>query len=403
MSPEPRRRVLIVEPDCDGHHAFWLVLLVEAHRRAGWAVSVLGAAGDERVAAQAGLRGYSWSGVAWIQAVAPGRGGRDLVAQAASVAAERGVERVFFAFLDNVWGGLTTLAGEGRAALAGKVSGVWFHPYALDAAWRWAPPLGKRWKERGRLHRFWATGAAAGLFASVYFLVEEGAERLREVSPAVRSHVLADPYEREPRLDREAAREWLGIGAGRMVFLHIGSPERRKGLPDVIEAFGRLAREAVAGATAQGRPLLLRVGRNDRLGAGERAALDALVEGGWATTVERHVPAEELMEYFAASDWVLIPYRKFRYSSGILANAAGAGRPVIASGYGYIGRTVEAEKLGLVYRHGSARALAEALGEASRSGGAEQVSFTIRAESRAARAPEMFVRRMSEWLLPSPT
>jgi hypothetical protein len=76
------------------------------------------------------------------------------------------------------------------------------------------------------------------------------------------------------------------------------------------------------------------------------------------------------MEYFAAADRVVIPYRKFRYSSGILANAIGAGRAVIAADHGEIGRAVAELGVGELYPHGSVTGLAAALGRALAEGGA---------------------------------
>lgn len=357
------RRVLIVEPDSDGHHAFWLVLLILAHRRAGWAVSVLGDETNVALREQAELRGLNLAKVDWHRAVAPGRGGRALVAQAAELAGRLAAERVFFAFLDNVWEGLLGLDAGARRALAGRLEGVWFHPYALDACWRWAPPLGKRWAQRGRVHRgLRAGGALAQFFRGFYFLVDEAVEQLPQVASGLRAVRLPDPYERAPKLTREEARERFGLPEDRMIFLHIGSAEPRKGLPDVIEAFARL--EAKAGAGWARRPLLLRVGSNKRLTAEERVGLNALVEAGAARLVESFVPAGDLMEYFAACDRVLIPYRKFRYSSGILANAMGAGRPVIASDYGHIGREVGLNSAGARFAHGSVPGLELCLREA---------------------------------------
>lgn len=383
------RRILIVEPDSDGHHAFWLVLLIQAHRSAGWTVSVLGDEASPAFREQAELRGLNLAKVDWHRACAPGRGGRALVAQAAELARSLAAERVFFAFLDNVWDGLLELGADARRALAGRLEGVWFHPHALDSSWRWAPPLGKRWTQRGRMHRALRSGGAlAELFRGFYFLVDEAVERLPLIAPGLRASRLPDPYERAPKLTREEARGRFGLPQDRMIFLHIGSAEPRKGLPDVIEAFTGLMARADEGAPGWARrPLLLRVGSNKRLTAAEWTGLDALVAADAARLVETFVPAAELMEYFAACDVVLVPYRKFRYSSGILANALGAGRPVIASDYGHIGREVRRLNAGVVFEHGSAGALesivAETLadGAALRAGAPETNPAAVDAEA----------------------
>ena len=372
------RRVLILEPDLDGHHAFWLALLIEAHRRTGRAVEVLTAPDASRLHAQAELRGFDLGGVRLHAARESAEAG--LLRQAREIAAATGTERILIAFIDSYWSAILAEA-SGVSAQGAKLSGIWFHPYALDAQWRWAPAWGKRWRVRGRVHRFLRSARAAGVLDSLCFLVDEPVSRLRRINPAIRGHLLPDPYEREPRLDRTAARRLLGVPEDRTVFLHLGSAERRKGLPDVLNAFAALtARPDPAWARP---PLLLRVGTNDRLRRAERALLDELTVRGQASVVERFVPADLLMEYFAACDWVLVPYRKFRYSSGIVANATGALRPVIAADHGQIGREVARDGLGLLYAHGSSAALAGALSKALVApGGAERFTEGLKSARR---------------------
>jgi glycosyltransferase involved in cell wall biosynthesis len=392
------RRVVILEPELEGHHAFWLSMLIEAHRRAGWEIEVLTAADTTHLREQSRMRGYDLeTGVRLGTARAADKAG--LLVEARELARETGAERIFVAFLDHYWAAILAEAvgsgGAGEAKRLGgpdraKLSGIWFHPHALDAKWRWAPPLGKRWATRGMVHRFLRSARAAEVFDTVYFLVDEPRVFLGRVNPAIRSHVLPDPYEREPKLDREAAREKFCLPQERVIFLHLGSPERRKGLPDVIEAFGQLRRER-GGKTGVGggEPLLLRVGSNAGLRAAERAKLAALVDAGWAVTVECFVPSEDLMEYFAACDWVLLPYRKFRYSSGVLANAIGAGRPVIASDYGEIGRVVRCLN-GRAFPPGSAAGLKNALARAT-----NDVRYLPKIKDlERSRSAEAFIERM---------
>jgi glycosyltransferase involved in cell wall biosynthesis len=396
-------RVVILEPDLDGHHAFWLSLLVEAHRRAGWAVEVLTAVDAARLHAQAALRGYLLGPAEGVRLHAVREGGGDaaLLAQARELARASGAERIFVAFLDRFWSAiLAEDAAVAEGAGAARIEGIWFHPHALDARWRWAPPLGKRWATRGRLHRFLASPRAAARLAGIVFPVAEPEAALARVNPRLGARVVPDPFEREPALGREAARARLGLPAERFIFLHLGSPERRKGLPDLLAAFaslpagvrGRALLVRAEPAEWRGRkPLLLRVGSNARLKGAERRRLEALRAEGWVRTVEDFVPAEELMEYFAAADRVVIPYRKFRYSSGILANAIGAGRAVIAADHGEIGRAVAELGVGELYPHGSVTGLAAALGRALAEGGAAPRAEAAAVRARAGRTAEAFI------------
>ncbi len=383
------RRVLILEPDLDGHHAFWLALIIEAHVRAGWAVEVLTAPDPEPLRAQARLRGWDPAGLRLHALEATGDGRK--LDQARAVAAATGAGRIFVMFLDRFWVPFLVRAEAWTKDSGPRLAGIWFHPHALDTRWRPAPPFGKRWTLRGRIHRFVRSRLAGRLFEAVYFLLDEPAGRWRRLVPETPAYVLPDPFERRPRLDAAAARTALGLPSDRTIFLHLGSPERRKGLVETLAALDALVAD---GRLPAGRPpMLLRVGRNDRLIASERGRLQRLVASGWVRTVEEFVPAEQLMEYFAASDWVLLPYRKFRYSSGILANAVGSGRPLLAADQGHVGRVVAEAGLGRVYPPGT-DTLAVALRAALESGAADAAAPGLAAEA-VRREPERLVGAMA--------
>jgi glycosyltransferase involved in cell wall biosynthesis len=383
------RRVLILEPDLDGHHAFWLALIIEAHVRAGWAVEVLTAPDPGPLRAQARLRGWDPAGLRLHALEAKGDGRR--LDQARALAAATGAERIFVMFLDRFWVPLLVRAEAWAADSGPRLAGIWFHPHALDSHYRFAPPFGKRWSLRGRIHRFVRSRLAARLFTAIYFLLDEPAGRWRRLVPGTPAFVLPDPFERRPRLDATAARTELGLPPDRTIFLHLGSPERRKGLVETLAALDTLV--ADDRLPVERPPLLLRVGRNDRLIASERGRLQRLVAAGWVRTVEEFVPAEQLMEYFAASDWVLLPYRKFRYSSGILANAVGAGCPILAADQGHVGRVVAEAGLGRVYPPGT-ETLARAIGAALAPGAAVDAAPGLAAEA-VRREPERLVGAMA--------
>jgi len=73
-----------------------------------------------------------------------------------------------------------------------------------------------------------------------------------------------------------------------------------------------------------------------------------------------YIPEDEVKYYFLSADAVILPYRRvFKGTSGILQNAAAAGRPVIATDVGEIGRIVREYSLGLVVEPESQEALRE--------------------------------------------
>ena len=57
-----------------------------------------------------------------------------------------------------------------------------------------------------------------------------------------------------------------------------------------------------------------------------------------------------LAEHFRASDFVVLPYRKFGGSSGIFIHALHHGKPLLVTDYGMIGRQVRALDCGRVFR-----------------------------------------------------
>ncbi|MEL7089091.1 MAG: glycosyltransferase, partial [Planctomycetota bacterium] len=135
------------------------------------------------------------------------------------------------------------------------------------------------------------------------------------------------------------------------ILLHPGSAGRRKGLGVLLDAYARLASRRVPA------PFLYRVGPND-LRARHREQLARMVRSGQAAEINRYVSTADLADAFAACDWVAMPYRKFRHSSGVLALARAANRPVVAPDYGHIAQQVRDGQPGRLYRHGSTPDLA---------------------------------------------
>jgi len=75
-----------------------------------------------------------------------------------------------------------------------------------------------------------------------------------------------------------------------------------------------------------------------------------------------YIPEEDVKYYFLSADIVILPYRKvFKGTSGIFQNAAAAGRPVIATDVGEIGRIVKENSLGIVVEPESPSALAKGI------------------------------------------
>jgi glycosyltransferase involved in cell wall biosynthesis len=128
------------------------------------------------------------------------------------------------------------------------------------------------------------------------------------------------------------------------------------------------------------------VGEPRHLSQLDRDKMDELTARGIGHFVNRRVPNEDFEDYFCAADFVLLPYRKFRYSSGILANAIYSKTPVIATAKGLIGATVQQERLGYTLSSLKVSHYAQTVLDALK-----QPTPAITEESAAKRAPGVFV------------
>jgi len=375
------KRTLIVDPAPAGPRAFYLSLIAAA--LGPDQVHLLVPAGHRHLAdcfARRGLdlQDFSASAVDDAEAAA-------LITRASAVAREHGCGRVFFAFLDSLIEPLLT----GSERFPCPVSGIWFHPYALDRRYRWLPPLDKRLRHRRTVHRA-LRGLPDGLIIErLFFLDPLAITALREINTSIPSTVLPDPWEKSPELDRATARTRFRLPDDRTIFLHIGSSEKRKGLADALAAFDRLSENPLM----NGRTLLLRVGENDRLVERDRKRLESLAARDLVRVIDGFVPEADFIEYFAAADWILLPYRNFRHSSGILSNALAAGRPVLAADHGLIAATVLESGCGILFRHRSRADLSRKIREAG-----EKAAPEIAPDARAKLAPERFISILRDHL-----
>jgi len=333
-------KVLIIEPKPSGHCAFYLSLIVQAFPESE--ITLLAPREDTGIRDHFKRRDLEFESYKFVEPLSCEAA--SVVRQAAEIVRAGGFQKVFFSYLDTYLQELL-LRKDGFPC---PVSGIWFHPHDLDGKYRWLPPLDKRLGRRGRVHRTLRKVHSNLVFEHLFFLDPASVEKLHSLNPRIAASILPDPWEKRPTLDMSQARERFGLPADRKIFLHIGGSEKRKGLVDVIAAFDEICRQQNGSP-----PLLLRVGENERLNNEDRQRLISLEKEGFARLVEGYVPEEYFTEYFSAADWILIPYRSFRYSSGILSNAIGAGKPVIAANYGLIGATVNKRSLGLLFRHKS--------------------------------------------------
>lgn len=188
----------------------------------------------------------------------------------------------------------------------------------------------------------------------------------------------------EVQLQRE-----YGIEAGRRIFLFFGSMSARKGVGELVEAIQSLSMEAAQKAA------FIFCGLPE---PGYAQRYHELIENlvGERPDVclhrdERFVSSTRMRALFEQADWILMPYTRPEYSSGILAHAAAAATPVIGPAEGLVGRQIREHGLGLdVPPDALSRGLEEAV--------AKVYAFDepVRQAFVAASSPEQFAATLLE-------
>jgi glycosyltransferase involved in cell wall biosynthesis len=160
-------------------------------------------------------------------------------------------------------------------------------------------------------------------------------ERLR--SP--RWSLMPDPVERPDAIPVQEARRRLGIPQDGRVLGCVGTIDRRKGVDLLLEAFARAA------LAPTDRLLLLGV-QDEAVRAALTGPHAPLVRAGRIIAMDRFVSPEEFASGVLAMDLVCTPYPAHIGSASIVIRAAAAGRPVLGSTFGWVGRTIPMFALG---------------------------------------------------------
>jgi glycosyltransferase involved in cell wall biosynthesis len=146
---------------------------------------------------------------------------------------------------------------------------------------------------------------------------------------AARPAVMPEPIAPPSTTDRQAARESLGVPLDGRYVACTGLIDRRKGCDLLIRAFA----EAKLGPADR----LLLVGQHDD--AVRRLLAEDCrepVRSGRIVSVDRFVSTDELGSALAASDLVCTPYPHHIGSASIVLRAAAADRPVLGSDFGWV-------------------------------------------------------------------
>ena len=286
---------------------------------------------------------------------------------AVSLAEKIQVNRVFFPNYGSIVYDLGKYAPRMRVHSL-DIGGIWLRPEIYDMRRNMFQSVslmvfrGDKTKKERRLRRrvirnvrgqkLIQSSAASEGHLTLFFTDEEVVNDRGIIEFVGTTHLICDPWISRGDVSKRDAREKLGLPFDKKIFLHLGTDRLEKGLGDLCRAFSGLPEDR------KGKSLVFRAGR---VKPEECPLLQTLLEGGYARILDVYLSQEQIDLCYRASDWVLLPYRDQKESSGILVNAAANNRPVIVSDYGLISKWTKAYKLGLCFEHKNIQDLAEKL------------------------------------------
>jgi glycosyltransferase involved in cell wall biosynthesis len=169
-----------------------------------------------------------------------------------------------------------------------------------------------------------------------------------------RSHLLCSKFRFLPEYIHSADRKpnpraVLGLPKDKQVLLFIGPSDKRKGIQELLSAFEQNVAED---SEFRSRTALVVAGtvlpESKELVCTSISRCQLLYPGSTIVLHDRILSDQEFVDFIHASDVVCIPYVGFVGTSGILIQAAAAGRPVLSSDFGLVGQMVLRFHLGVV-------------------------------------------------------
>lgn len=391
--PAAERRILVLEPDAEGHSLEWLEHLAR-HRAPGTELAIVAAPALCRTLQESLGR----ADAVRILPLTP-REANLCLARPLTLAAfarwwvmrrylrQTGACHGFFLTIDLEALPLALGLGFGGPG----VSGILFRPsvhYGELGPYR--PRFGERlrdWRKDLFYRLMLGNPALTRVLSLDPFFPEHARLHYRH---GAKVEALPDPAQQPPAPPPHAGELVPDdpIPAGRIFFLLFGYLAERKGPLAVLDALALLP------ASIASRVAVLLAGRVDPALAERierrRRALEISQPGLWLRIDDRRIGEAELAGLVERSDVVLAPYQRFVGSSGVLLWAARSGRPVLAQDFGLIGRLTRDHGLGVSVDACDPAALAREIARMVEHGPAAFLDRAAAARFAAARTPQRF-------------
>ena len=357
---DKKPKILVYEPSEEGHFPFYLELVVKALKESHYEIIVVTDVASPVVLPDDVMR------IATVRGVCPSR-------ESVELAKKHKVEHLFYPCLEHIFWSQSTrkiMLPPENIKVHGIIIGVGqlFNRdlfRILDVRYRRTQRLVSWIKELQQREQL----------GSVFVIDERTIENPERVPfPTI---FLNDPFRPFVKHDKQEARQMLGLPKGRIIYVHLGSDERRKGLLDVMRLLDRIEQKP---------PLLVRGGKMKKHTFRHKKLLKRLTQQEKLICFDEWVSEEKFDLFIDAADYVLLSYHSHNGSSGVLSRAIGHGTPVIASDYEVIGDRVKNYNCGFVYPDRDLKALGKLLAECATF--EKQPRFSFPAENYS---PESFI------------
>ena len=248
----------------------------------------------------------------------------------------------------------------------------------------------ERWAKR------WLTASALRhpSVSTLFSLDPTAVPMLRGLAPGARVHAVNDPVPPMPS-SKEDLKAVYGIEPGRVLALHAGLLDERKGVFVLLDALHQLD------PSTQQKLCVLMAGRLHAAVADEvyRRASEIQRDTDIQLILDTgYIPDDRLAGLTRAADLILLPYQRHVGSSGLLLRAAASDTPVVCQSFGLLGHLVRTHALGQAVDTSSPDTVATALSTAIDTPRAGYNSRSA-AEFVAGRSTSAFARSILDHLI----